>query len=326
MGPNWNKEAETYNRFVFSELEDTRTYLDAIGLEGSESVLDVCCGPGRISVLAAERGCSVVGIDSAEKMLECAAANAQRFGVDDRCSFQLVDWDCALPGQNVQQADVVIASRCRAMMDVEKLSALAKRKVAIQIFADAPSLPALKGVLFSGCGNGLRKGGASQQGPDGVRKEGGPVVLTPADCAAGAVPPMGAPGAAGGPGGMGPKGPQGPQGPGGLFPPKGPGSELFRKGCAYIDIMLKAYNAGYNPNVRIMPERFRADFQSVDEAVAWICSLDPERTEGFEDRVRLNAAPFLSETDAGVAFCISTTAAIIWWDVDGLARWGMWPR
>lgn len=314
MGPNWNKEAETYDRFVLSELDDTRAYLDAIGLEGGQSVLDVCCGPGRISVLAAERGCRVVGIDSAEKMLERARGNAAERGVADRCDFRLLDWNCALPGQNVQPADVVIASRCRAMMDVEKLSALARHRVAIQIFADAPSIPALKGVLFSGCGEPQRKGGAAPAGN---------VVLTPADCAAGAMPPMG-PQGAGGPGA--PKGPQGAGGPGGLFPPKGPGSELLRKGCAYIDIVLRAYNAGYDPNVRVMPERFRVPFGSAEEAVGWICSLEPARAEGHEERVALNAAPFLTETEKGVEFCISTTAAIIWWDTDGLARWGAWPR
>lgn len=34
MGPNWNETADFYNQFAFCELEDTRTYLETIGVGG----------------------------------------------------------------------------------------------------------------------------------------------------------------------------------------------------------------------------------------------------------------------------------------------------
>lgn len=297
MGPNWNEQAPTYDQLVFCELDDTRSYLDAAGVVGSETVLDVCCGPGRFSVMAAERGCKVVGIDSAEKMLEHARANAESFGVADRCDFRLLDWNCVLPGQNVERADVVIASRCRAMMDVEKLSSLAKEKVVVQIFADSPSIPALKNVIFDGCGS-------PSGGPDSLKKPG-------QDGAQSAPPAEG-----------GPAGPGGPRkGPKHLWPPTESG---YRAGCAYLDVVLKAYAAGYDPNVRIMPERFRKRFGSRDEAISWICSLDPRRSEGNEERVAMNVEPLLKNIGGEVEFCIATTAAIIWWDVAGAACWSDW--
>lgn len=290
-GPDWNGQADMYSQFAFSELDDTRVYLDAIGVSEGDTVLDVCCGPGRISVLAAEMGAQVVGIDSAEKMLEHARANADGMGVGDRCEFRLLDWKHVLPGQNVQPADVVIASRCGAMMDVEKLSALAKRKVGVQIFANAPSIPELLSVLFSGCGE------------DDLPGHGGPGAGGPG------MPPAG-PGPMGGHGGPGPK--PGPGGPGQM----GPCGPEGRKPI-YLTIAEKAAQAGYDPNIRVFPERFRQTFATVDEAVEWVAALKPERAEGNRERLALNVAPFLTKlADGGVEFCIATKAAIIWWDVE----------
>lgn len=302
MGPkehkvDWNGQADMYSEFAFCELEDTRLYLDVVGVKEGDTVLDVCCGPGRISVLAAERGAQVVGIDSAEKMVAHARANASQMDVADRCDFRLLDWKHVLSGQNLDQADVVIASRCGAMMDVEKLSSLAKRTVGVQIFANAPSIPELLGVLFSGCG----EEDGPDRGPEGKPGSGA------------GMPPMGMPGGPVGPGGPGPMGmPGGPMGPGGPGPrPDG----LAGRKAVYLKIAEKAFQAGYDPNVRILPERFRKKFATSEEAVSWVAALKPERAEGNLERVALNVAPFLSKCEGGVEFCIATKAAIIWWDV-----------
>lgn len=317
-GADWNGIADFYNQFAFCELDDTRAYLDAIGVGEGDTLLDVCCGPGRVSVLAAERGAKVTGIDSAERMLAHAKENAQVRGVEDKCTFQLQDWNSVLVGQNVKLHDVVIACRCGAMMDIEKLSALAKRTAAVQIFADAPSIPRLQGILFDGCGDADEPHGA----PEGERADrphrGGRPEEAP-----------GGPGF-GGSMGPGPRGPMGPGGPGfggprGPMGPGGPSPKPGRKPSGYKKVIDAVYDAGFDPNVRIMPERFRKTFATREEAVAWVCSLSPERAEGFEDRVAANAAPFLTETASGeVEFLIATSAAIIWWDVRGKASENPW--
>ena len=281
MGPrgfSWDNAADNYDSFVMCELEDTATYLDLIGIEPDDTVLDVCCGPGRIAMLAAERAKSVTGIDLYPKMLEHARANVEARGLAN-VTFQQIDWNCVLPGQNVAVHDIVIAARNLAMFDVGKLSALARKTVMIQIFADAPSIPMLQGVLFSGCED--EEGRPAFGGPGGPGGQGGPV-----------------------------------PGPGG--PPMRPRESTStggRASSAYFDLFTKAYNAGYDPNVRIMPERFRKSFATREEAYAWVCSLRPAQAAGNEERVAANAAPFISDTRDGVEFCIATKAAIIWWDV-----------
>lgn len=318
-GPDWNKIADFYNEFSFAEIEDAKLYLDAIDLRPEDTLLDVCSGPGRISVLAAERCWRVTAMDSAQRMLDYAAKNAEERGLSN-IDFQLLDWAHVLPGQNLAVHDVVVASRCGAMIDVEKLTSLARRTVMVQIFADSPSIPELENVLFSGCG---------ETAP--MRVPGGP-----SGFAAG---PMGAShGGAGGPGmtpgrpGMPPSGPGGPGagGPGGPgMPPGGPGGPGGRRPSAYKQIIDKVYAAGFDPNVRILPERFRKRFATREEVDAWVCALDPKRTKGSEARVHANIEPFVREIngedgESGVEFCIATAAAIIWWDVRGPARSNPW--
>lgn len=304
----WDSHADMYSSFVFCELDDTRTYLDAIGVQEGDTFLDVCCGPGRASVLAAERGASAVGIDSAEKMLAHARENAEAMGVAGRCDFRLMDWEHVLPGQNLEPADVVFASRCGAIMEVEKLSSLAKRTVGVQIFANASSIPALLDVLFSGC---EAAGEPEGDGPCGHGPQGGMPGMPP--FGPGPMGPGGpGPGGFGGPGGPG--GPMGPGGPRGGRPGKRPDGPDAQK-AIYLKIAEKAYQAGYEPNIRIFPERFRKAFSDEAEAVAWVAALRPERAEGNMERLTMNVAPFLTPADGGVEFCIATRASIIWWDV-----------
>lgn len=265
---NWDDESDNYNKFVMCELEDTATYLDLIGIEPTDTVLDVCCGPGRITMLAAERAASVHAIDLFPKMLDHARANVEARGLSN-VTFQQIDWNCVLPGQNVPVHDIVIASRNIAMFDVKKLSALARKTVMVQIFADAPSIPALQGVLFSGC-----------------ESASGKKLPSPGD------DPGHGTGAAPG------------------------GETLFgRAPSPYSDLFTKVYDSGYDPNVRILPERFRKSFATRDEAYAWVCSLRRDLAEGNETSVAANADPFITEKNGGVEFCIATTAAIIWWNV-----------
>jgi hypothetical protein len=234
----------------------------------------------------------VVGFDKAEKMLDAARSNASACG---NVEFRLLDWDCVLPGQNLDRCDVVIASRNGAMFDVEKLSKLAKKKVAVQLFADAPSIPDLIDVLFSGCGRSDGSDVAVEQEPGMPSFPGWPGSRPSSD-------------------GFRPRGPEGPEETG--RPPMGPPPvQGGRPEPAYIRLACKVCEAGYSPNLRILPERFRKMFDTREEAYAFICSLRPEQAEGYEARVAMNADPFIMSQGNGFEFCIATQAALVWWEV-----------
>jgi methylase of polypeptide subunit release factors len=80
---------------------------DALHFKPGSVVVDVGCGSGILSIIAAKLGAShVYGVDAAEETVEVATANAERHGVADRVSFAQGDmFDPLEPGI---EADVVI--------------------------------------------------------------------------------------------------------------------------------------------------------------------------------------------------------------------------
>jgi 2-polyprenyl-3-methyl-5-hydroxy-6-metoxy-1,4-benzoquinol methylase len=117
LAPEYNRAFELTGRSPFSAFVNRffrgRTFahrmqlLEAlfarIGM-GGRRVLDLGCGSGQVSLLAASMGASVQGIDIAPQMLRIARESSQRAGVHDRVSFSEGDIAvCPLP-----EADVVL--------------------------------------------------------------------------------------------------------------------------------------------------------------------------------------------------------------------------
>jgi SAM-dependent methyltransferase len=84
-------------------MELLRGVLAAEGLGGA-SVLDLGCGSGQVSLLAASLGARVHGIDIAPRMLDIARESARRAGLLDRVTF--VEGDVA--AAPLPEADVVL--------------------------------------------------------------------------------------------------------------------------------------------------------------------------------------------------------------------------
>jgi methylase of polypeptide subunit release factors len=80
---------------------------DALDFEPGSVVVDVGCGSGILSIIAAKLGASrVYGIDAAEGTVEVATANAAAHGVADRVEF--AQGDMFDPLDSSIEADVVI--------------------------------------------------------------------------------------------------------------------------------------------------------------------------------------------------------------------------
>jgi SAM-dependent methyltransferase len=74
--------------------------------------LDAGCGTGRVSVMLAEAGWEVIGVDSVQKPLETARARAARADLADRATFVKGDvtrLDQVLPGH---EFDLVVDVGC----------------------------------------------------------------------------------------------------------------------------------------------------------------------------------------------------------------------
>jgi len=78
--------------FHLGGWEATTQLLESCHLDQDKYVLDVGCASGKTACyVASEYGCTVVGVDVLEKMIDRAKERAQREGVQDRVSFQQAD-------------------------------------------------------------------------------------------------------------------------------------------------------------------------------------------------------------------------------------------
>ncbi len=95
-GQEWYQDdsvAQAYEDKRFSgggRLIDRRekgAVLDAIGPVDDRQVLEIACGTGRFTVMLAERGADITGLDISEAMLTQGRQKAGRAGVADRIEF-----------------------------------------------------------------------------------------------------------------------------------------------------------------------------------------------------------------------------------------------
>lgn len=99
---------------------------EACGLTGAETVIDLYCGTGAISLLLARASRHVYGIELATAAVADATRNARANGIDN-CTFLAGEVRHVLPelvGQGVK-ADVVVADPPRAGFHPKALSTLA---------------------------------------------------------------------------------------------------------------------------------------------------------------------------------------------------------
>jgi SAM-dependent methyltransferase len=161
-GVMWDHAADMYNKMAAMEREYTIAQLDAFDTSPEDTVLDVGCGPGRISVPMAQRAKSVTAIDNAEKMLHYCKENARKAGVQNLTAL-LLDWKNAVLGENLEKHDIVIASRSEGMKDIEKLTSFARKYAVMIAWANSPCIPDILGDLFYGTSAYKKRGSPGQR-------------------------------------------------------------------------------------------------------------------------------------------------------------------
>jgi ubiquinone/menaquinone biosynthesis C-methylase UbiE len=133
--------AEEYEAKRFSRggrLIDRRekaAVLDAIGPVEDKDVLEVACGTGRFTVMLAERGADIVGLDISGPMLGQGREKAQATGVDDHVEFMRGD-AARLPFPD-DHFDAVFAMRFFHLADTPAAFLAEMRRVASEtVFFD----------------------------------------------------------------------------------------------------------------------------------------------------------------------------------------------
>ncbi len=109
--PAWEQRfADFYNKVAAMEKRHTLNQVNALPLLPTDTLLDVGCGPGTLSLLLAARAQSVTALDISAGMLAVGERKAQENGVEN-IHFVRMDWNEAVIGRDVSPHDVVVCSR-----------------------------------------------------------------------------------------------------------------------------------------------------------------------------------------------------------------------
>ena len=139
-GVNWDDYADMYNEMTGMETASTLNLLSILPITKDDSVLDVGCGPARLSVPFAKLAKSVSALDPFAKMLEYAKKNAKEAGAKN-INFIQKDWSDEQSLKDLLKHDIVLVSRSVGLFDIKKLCKFANKYVVITSFLmDYPSL------------------------------------------------------------------------------------------------------------------------------------------------------------------------------------------
>ncbi|WP_373073060.1 class I SAM-dependent methyltransferase [Sulfurimonas sp.] len=126
---DWDKRANSMNNNVHNSIY-TKTFIDKIDTSDADSLLDVGCGPGTISLAIADKLSNVYALDYSSGMLDCVEKNCEEKKIDNISTINKSwydDWD------EVPNADIVVASRSMEVKDIKdalmKLNSKANKRV-----------------------------------------------------------------------------------------------------------------------------------------------------------------------------------------------------
>lgn len=127
----WDKKAFSMNQRVHQSIYNEQ-FVERLDLDGIESLLDVGCGVGNLSLKLAPKLKKVYSMDYSPKMLELLEENAKDRKLDNVQTINASWYDS---WENLPNADLVIASRSMEVKDMKealsKLNAKANKKVVL---------------------------------------------------------------------------------------------------------------------------------------------------------------------------------------------------
>lgn len=152
----WTKRAPRYDSTDAKNLY-AEEFLRLADVRDGESVFDMGCGTGMLSVILAEQGHEVCAADFSEGMLAKFAENMAQRGIeDDRIRRILMSWedDWSAFGIEDGMVDVAFASRSISVADLRaalaKLTRIARRRACVTMTTGVS--PRVDPAVLRACG------------------------------------------------------------------------------------------------------------------------------------------------------------------------------
>lgn len=126
---DWDEKSKNYLESA-RESDYIHTLMEKIDLTDAETLLDIGCGPGTLSVPLAKKLKHVFALDYSTGMLSTLEEECKSQGVSNVVPFHR-SWE--EEWNDIPEADIVIASRSMEVIDIEnalkKMASKAKQKV-----------------------------------------------------------------------------------------------------------------------------------------------------------------------------------------------------
>lgn len=127
MGEMWDEGSQMWDRRWKGEEEFTKRQADALELLPSDTVLDIGCGTGPLTINVAPRVRKVIAQDYGHEMLALLRQNAQERGLTNVETLQ-GNWHTMEPGVDLPICDVAITRWSPAQGNILKFSRCATRR------------------------------------------------------------------------------------------------------------------------------------------------------------------------------------------------------
>ncbi|MCH1924143.1 methyltransferase domain-containing protein [Shewanella sp. C32] len=136
---DWNQITDMYDGMAQLERRYTQMQVDVLPITADDTVVDIGCGPGRLSVPMAQKAHSVTCVDAFDNMLSRCMHNGAAAGLNNLRPL-LQDWNSDDAVAQIGMHDIAVASRSVGFADLIKLNSIARKYAVVMSFANAPSL------------------------------------------------------------------------------------------------------------------------------------------------------------------------------------------
>lgn len=126
MAMRWDEGAQMWDDRWKNEAEFTKLQADALDLSADDTVLDVGCGTGPLTVYIAPRVKKVIAFDFGKAMLKKLMDNCREKGISNVECLQ-GNWYEMEPGRDIPICDVAITRWSPAHGDILKFSRCARK-------------------------------------------------------------------------------------------------------------------------------------------------------------------------------------------------------
>ena len=122
----WNENADQWEERSRNETDFSRRQVESLNISPDDTVLDVCCGTGPLTVWLARRAKKVIALDYGRDMLAHVKRKAAELGLGNIETVQ-GNWHTMEPGTDFPKCDIAVTRHSPAQGDILKFSRCAEK-------------------------------------------------------------------------------------------------------------------------------------------------------------------------------------------------------